>query len=109
MYLRDLAVHKDHLPHHRMTSQSAEQLCNYDDIGGPCVSLLILAPKLHGTVPLKFLICITVFIESSSYMNCIKMPFERPLLSECSGTNQTLERSFTRVDSHVEDQVRFRR
>ena len=24
--LRDLAVHKDHLPHHRMTSQAALQL-----------------------------------------------------------------------------------
>ena len=23
VYLRDLAVHKDHLPHHMMTSQSA--------------------------------------------------------------------------------------
>ena len=32
VYLRNLAVHKDHLPHHRMTSQSAEQLCNYDVI-----------------------------------------------------------------------------
>ena len=32
VYLRDLAVHKDHLPHHRMTSQSAKQLCNYDVI-----------------------------------------------------------------------------
>ena len=32
VYLPDLAVHKDQLPHHRMTSQSAEQLCNYDVI-----------------------------------------------------------------------------
>ena len=32
VYLCDLAVHKDHLPHHRMTSQSAKQLCNYDVI-----------------------------------------------------------------------------
>ena len=30
VYLRDLAVHMDHLPHHRMMSQSAKQLCNYD-------------------------------------------------------------------------------
>ena len=32
VYLRDLAVHKDHLPHQRMTSQSAKQLHNYDVI-----------------------------------------------------------------------------
>ena len=59
-YLRDLAVRKDYLPHHRMVSQSAKQLCNYDshlkclhdDTSGPCVSLLILAPELGGTVPL---------------------------------------------------------
>ena len=41
VYLRDLAVHKDHLPHQKMTSQS----CLHDDISGPCVSLLILAPE----------------------------------------------------------------
>ena len=29
-FLRDLAVHKDHLSHHRMTSQSTKQLGNYD-------------------------------------------------------------------------------
>ena len=32
VYLHDLALHKDHLPHHRMASQSAKQLCNYDVI-----------------------------------------------------------------------------
>ena len=61
VYLHDLAVHKDHLSYHRMTSQSAKQLwqlrrhlkCLHDDISGPCVSLLILVPKLRGTVPLK--------------------------------------------------------
>ena len=65
MYLRDLAVHKDHLSHHRMTSQSAllswRHLltvgniikCLHDDISGPCVSLLILAPEQAGTVPLN--------------------------------------------------------
>ena len=65
MYLRDLAVHKDHVPHHRMTLQSALLLLRhlltgrniikflYDDISGPCVSLLILVPELGGTVPLN--------------------------------------------------------
>ena len=64
MYLCNLAVHKDHLPHHRMMSQSALLLlhclltvrniiCLHDDISGPRVSLLILAPELAGTVPLK--------------------------------------------------------
>ena len=32
VYLRNLAVHKVHLPHHRMTSQSVQQLCNYEVI-----------------------------------------------------------------------------
>ena len=32
MYLHDLAVHTDQLPHHRKTSQPAKQLCNYDVI-----------------------------------------------------------------------------
>ena len=27
--------------------------CLHDDISGPCVSLLILVPKLRGSVPLK--------------------------------------------------------
>ena len=65
VYLRDLAVHKDHLPHHRMTSQSVLLLlchllivgnvkeCLHDDISGPCVSLVILAPELRGAVPFK--------------------------------------------------------
>ena len=30
VFLRDLALHKDHLPHHKMMSQSA--FCNYDVI-----------------------------------------------------------------------------
>ena len=61
---RDLAVHKDHLPHHRMTSQSALLLwchlltvgniikCLHDDISGPCVSLWIIVPEWAWTVPL---------------------------------------------------------
>ena len=64
VYLRDLALHKDHLPHHRMTSQSALLLWRHlltagniikylHDISGPCVSLLILAPELGRTAPLN--------------------------------------------------------
>ena len=57
VHLLDLAGHKDHLPHHRMTSQSVLLLghhlltvgnvikCLHDDISGPCVSLLILVPE----------------------------------------------------------------
>ena len=61
VYLHNLAVHKDHLPHHRMTSQSALLLWHHlltlwnvihDDISGPCASLLILVPKRVGSVPL---------------------------------------------------------
>ena len=64
VYLCDLAMHKDHLPHHKMMSQSVLLLwrhlpnieniikCLHDDISGPCVNLLILAPELGGTVPL---------------------------------------------------------
>ena len=66
MYLHNLAVHKDHLPHHRMMSQSALLLrhhlltvgnivkCLHNDIDGPCVSLLILAPEQAGIVPLMY-------------------------------------------------------
>ena len=68
VYLRDLAVHMDHLPHHLMMSQSALQSlllwrhlltvwntikCLHDDISGPCVNLVILAPKQAWTVPLS--------------------------------------------------------
>ena len=65
VYPRDLAVHKDHLPYRRMTSQSALLLwchlltagniikCLHDDISGPCVILLILVPERAWTVPLN--------------------------------------------------------
>ena len=64
VYLRDLAVNKDRLPHHKKTSQSAlEWWCHLLTVKlhkmftwwhqWSCVSLLILAPELRGTVPLK--------------------------------------------------------
>ena len=64
VYLRNLAVHKDHLSQRRMMLLSALLLrchlsaveniikCFYD-ISGPCVSLLILAPEPAGAVPLN--------------------------------------------------------
>ena len=57
VYLRNLAMHKDHLPYHKMKSQSPyyydvflkHQKCWHDNISGPCASLLILMPELLWT------------------------------------------------------------
>ena len=57
VYLHNLAVHKDHLPHHQLYYHLLTVgniiKCLPDDISGPYLSLMILAPELGGAVPLN--------------------------------------------------------
>ena len=99
MYLRSLAVHKDHLPHnwwrhnqlllcHHLVTIGNIIKCLHDDISGPCVSLPILAPEWVRTVPLieqnvyySDLVSLRKYATSKEmYFVCFILFFSGPIL-----------------------------